>query len=162
MFYFLFLTTSITLSYFVIPFIISHLLNIKLDYNLRNNKLKILRSLTLITTFSIVTFLISGFFFDKELGNRFLHSIGGGFVMVLVIFFSIKDFNIKINRIQYLIISLLIVTFLGVINELTEYIFQLQFNLIFNNNIYDTWLDLGSNLIGSILAISITLRSLSK
>ena len=94
------------------------------------------------------TFLIP----DVELANRVLHVLGGGVLIVIVCFLSIKDSGVTINMFQFFVIGILIATMCGVINEIAEFILQSQFGFIAAHSVIDTWLDLTSNTIGAVVA----------
>jgi hypothetical protein len=85
-------------------------------------------------------------------GNRFLHAIGGGFVAFLVSSFAARDSGVRLTRFQFFIISALIVTALGVGNELAEFFSQEALGTISAPSTIDTWQDLLSNTIGLLLA----------
>jgi hypothetical protein len=86
------------------------------------------------------------------LGNRLLHTFGGGFLAFIVCFLVWRDSRTPINRFQFWLLSFLIVIALGVANELVEFTLQNYFHLVFAESINDTWLDLASNTIGALLA----------
>jgi hypothetical protein len=88
---------------------------------------------------------------DPIVANRFIHAFGGGFMAFLTCFLVIKDTKIKLNAFQFFVFSLLIVTALGVANEILEFFLQNYFGLAFSDYINDTWLDLISNTIGSLV-----------
>lgn len=98
------------------------------------------------TIFSIV-FLIK----DPELANRFQHAIAGGFLVMLISYLAFKDSQVEINKLQIILLSALVVTFLGVLNEILEFIIQINTKLVFADNLNDTWLDLTSNFFGIML-----------
>lgn len=90
--------------------------------------------------------------FHPELGNRILHAVGGGVLAIVTCFFAIKDSGLKIKPFQFFVIGILVATFLGVGNEIAEYLLQNYFGIISAESINDTWLDLVSNTIGATLA----------
>lgn len=92
---------------------------------------------------------------DIELGNRLLHSIGGGFAMFMVCYLSIRDSRLAIGPIRFFFFSLLVVTSLGVVNELAEFLIEQFVEFEFARGAYDTWLDLLSNTVGLLLAASL-------
>lgn len=89
---------------------------------------------------------------DKEIGNRLLHVFSGGFTAFLVCFLAVRDSGLKIRKFQFFLISFLIVTFLGVVNEVIEFFLQYYFNFISASRAIDTWLDLTSNIVGALIA----------
>lgn len=88
---------------------------------------------------------------NPELANRYQHAIGGGFLGTLVSYLALRDAKIKLNTLQMILLIGLIVNTLGIFNEIAEFFFQANTGFIFNDNLYDTWLDLTSNLFGIIL-----------
>ncbi len=98
----------------------------------------------------VITFLIP----NEWWGNRFEHSVGGGVVASLAFFLAVRDSRLVIHWLQYVVLSVLIVTFMGVVNELAELAGQTLYpsTLVFSKTIDDTWLDLLSNAVGSMSA----------
>lgn len=90
---------------------------------------------------------------DRVLANRFLHTFGGGFLVVLVCFLAIKDSNTTVNKFQFFIISISMAALFGTANEILEFILQNLLGLTAAYTINDTWLDLISNTIGSIIGV---------
>ncbi len=91
---------------------------------------------------------------DPALSNRIQHAFAGGFAAFLVCYLAVRDLNISINKFQFFVFSSLIVTALGVGNELAEFIFQEYipiFPFQFAETPIDTWLDLVSNSVGVIV-----------
>ena len=109
-------------------------------------------SIGLIIAFYFSVLISSSLISDLEWSNRILHTFGGGFLIVLVTFLAIKDSKTKINAIQFFIVGISVAALFGVANEIFEFILQNRFGFMFANSINDTWLDLISNTIGSILA----------
>jgi multisubunit Na+/H+ antiporter MnhB subunit len=89
---------------------------------------------------------------DIELGNRFQHMLGGGVLGVVLCYLVFRDHRIKATRFQFFIWAALIVTALGVCNELLEFLLQSQGAFVFADNPFDTWRDLASNTVGIALA----------
>ena len=110
------------------------------------------RSLMLIITTSIIGFAIAFSVTDSELSNRILHGFGGGFVSFFACFLVVKDTSLNLSRLQFFILSFMMVATLGVANEIIECVLQYYGNLSFAATIYDTWYDLISNTIGSLIA----------
>lgn len=109
-------------------------------------------SIAIISGFSILVGSIVFSINNDVFANRFQHAFMGGFLAFLVCYLSAKDSRVSINKFQFFFFSLLIVTSLGVVNEMAEYIGQNYTPLVFSNSINDTWLDLISNTIGSLIA----------
>ncbi len=109
-------------------------------------------SIALIFVLSIIVNFAVRYVPDIEVGNRILHAVGGGFLAFLLCFLVVKDGEYKIKKTQFFIFSLLLVVFLGVINENVEFILQHFFGYLAANSVLDTWLDLMSNTFGALLA----------
>ncbi|MDB5239366.1 MAG: hypothetical protein JWO00_701 [Candidatus Parcubacteria bacterium] len=92
---------------------------------------------------------------DLEMGNRILHGFGGGFVAFLVCFLAVRDSRISITKFQFAVLGSLIVTGLGVANEIVEYFLQNYGGMVFLRTTNDTWLDLMSNTVGIIIALAV-------
>lgn len=151
MIYIAIVSTIYTLLYIFLIFALKYAFNNK---KINKNNVNI-KSILLILIMTIFSLIIVNIIKDPYLSNRFQHAISGGFLAFSIIFFAFKDTKIKINTLQFLILSTLIVTFLGVANEILEFVLQTYTNLIFNNSVNDTWLDLLSNTFGIILASTI-------
>lgn len=85
---------------------------------------------------------------DPFLANRALHGLAGGFMAFFACFLAVRDSRLSLTRFQFFVIAALIVTALGVANELVEFVGQAYFGFVFAETITDTWLDLLSNSIG--------------
>lgn len=105
-----------------------------------------------------VTFLIP----DLETGNRVLHLFVGGFLGTLICFLVARDGGFRISRLQFFIMSLLIVTALGAFNEHIEYFLQTYVRYLFYSNPKDTWLDLLSNTTGILIGNACLLPFLNR
>ena len=145
------ITLGLNFTYFGLYVILPALLNVSRETPSKNAFYSIL-SITLI---SFTGYLVAFNIRDIELGNRVLHGFGGGFVALLTCFFAVKDMKLKITKFQFAFISFMIVMCLGIGNEIFEFILQNTTRLVFAESINDTWLDLVSNLIGSIIALSV-------
>ncbi|MBM3204789.1 hypothetical protein FJZ48_02295 [Candidatus Uhrbacteria bacterium] len=66
----------------------------------------------------------------------------------MVCFIAAKDSRVSISKFSFFVFSVLIVTGLGVANEIIEFIGQNYFHYLFAPHINDTWLDLISNTVG--------------
>jgi hypothetical protein len=115
---------------------------------------KSLFSLLIIVIISVANYLLIYYFLDIEsgIGNRILHAFGGGFMTFLVCYLVVKDSRLPINKFQFFIISVLIVASLGIVNEIYEFILQNYFDVLAAATINDTWLDLISNSVGTLVA----------
>lgn len=120
------------------------------------------QSLLLIIIFSIIAYTASFLMPNLELGNRVLHIFGGGVISFFICYLVVKDKQIKISPLLFFIFSFLIITTMGVANELLEFFLQKFISFIFSANQYDTWWDLLSNLIGILLGALIFIPLLFK
>ena len=110
------------------------------------------RSLLIIAFSSIAASFISYTIVDKELNNRVLHFLGGGCTAFLLCFLAVKDSKIKITKFQFFVFSALLVTAMGVGNELIEFYIQSHYDVISAQSVFDTWRDLASNTLGIFVA----------
>jgi hypothetical protein len=111
---------------------------------------------------SLAVYVVSNTIPSIALGNRVLHTFGGGFLALLTCFLVVRDTKLEISRLQFFIISFAVVTTLGVGNELLEFFFQNVTTIVFADTISDTWLDLVSNTVGILLASAVLLPLLGK
>lgn len=121
-----------------------------------------LYSIFLIIGLSIATSFVASLIPDLALGNRFLHAIGGGFLAMLTCVLVARDTKIDIQASRFTILALLIVTALGVGNELAEFALQLLTDFPFTDSLIDTWLDLLSNTAGALIASVLLLPIIKK
>ena len=105
--------------------------------------------------FAIAASLLISFSASGDLSNRLLHALTGGFVSFFICFLVVKNANFRITRFQFFIFSFLVVTALGVANEILEFALQNYAEISITQTVNDTWLDLISNTLGSFLAASI-------
>ena len=112
-------------------------------------------SVVLIFCLSLVGYLVTYSINDPEIQNRFLHGFGGGFMALYTCYLATKDIGIIITRLQFLLFSVLVVGNLGIANEILEFILQSVTGISFVTGVFDTWHDLVSNLIGSLIAAAI-------
>ncbi|MEA4910619.1 MAG: hypothetical protein VB048_07585 [Bacteroidaceae bacterium] len=155
------LAASLSLVYMIsyIIFIVAYIiLYVMLNYAFqfifkgKINKKTLKKKSFLIILFSgIFIFSIVFFIKDPEFANRVQHAIAGGFLTMLISYLSFKDSEVKLNKLQILILTALIVTFLGVLNEIFEFFVQMNTSLVFALSVNDTWLDLTANSFGIIL-----------
>lgn len=113
---------------------------------------KFLYSIFYIISISFIIFFVSSIFLDDETANLVLHIFGGGFLSFFVCFRAARDSRVTINRFQFFVFSFLIVTALGVVNEIVEFIGQDYLHMIFAVGVSDTWLDLVNNWTGALIA----------
>ena len=110
------------------------------------------RSLGLILLLSLIIMTLSVNIADRELNNRIIHTFGGGFLTFFICFLAVKDTRISITKFQFFVLSFLIVTALGVMNEIAEFVLQNYAQFAFARNVNDTWFDLTSNAAGALIA----------
>lgn len=149
---FIFLTLiAYTLLYFALLWLVPTFFNQK-HYNIATRKT--VRSLLIFLPLTLVFLLIANYLISGEFGNRIQHAIAGGFTAYMIYFLSVKDSGVKISPFQALVFGFLLISTLGVLNELLEFILQNSIGIIFNNNDpLDTWKDLASNTFGILLAM---------
>lgn len=93
-----------------------------------------------------------------EFGNRILHAVGGGVLGYLAWFLAVRNFNLPLGRLSGFVIGFMLITTLGVANEIAEFILQEYFHYgIFALSDIDAWLDLTSNTIGILCATLVVL-----
>lgn len=163
------ITVGLCMAYFAIRVLFGVFFGIKLSRPSnssagRKAMVRALRSICLIFAFSVIGYVIALNIPDAETGNRILHGFGGGFMAFFVCFLAAKDLRadaisrglgggvVGPNRFQFFVLSVLLVAALGIGNEIMEFLFQNHTKLIFAVGVNDTWLDLISNLIGSVIA----------
>lgn len=142
------ISVSLCILYIILFFLFPELFN----QERRKIELSSVKSVVLILLLSFFGYFIAFNISDTEWSNRFLHGFGGGFMALLVCFLVIRDTKLKINKFQFLVLSILIVTTLGVANEILEFLLQNYVGFTFATSINDTWLDLTSNAVGSLVA----------
>lgn len=147
--YLIILSIGIIVSYFLCIAILNLVFNKKLEINYSRG----MSSILIILVFTWLTYFISVYLFHGEISNRLLHMFGGGFNVTLVVFLAQRDSKISIGYLQFAIMSILLVSFFGICNEILEYLMQEFFRYTFARSIEDTWLDLISNLIGSVIGV---------
>ncbi|OGZ08138.1 MAG: hypothetical protein A3C93_00870 [Candidatus Lloydbacteria bacterium RIFCSPHIGHO2_02_FULL_54_17] len=111
-----------------------------------------LRSVAYIVVAYLSVLFVSFAASDPEWSNRILHIFGGGFVSLSVCFLVVSDTHLRISRFQFIVFSILVVTGLGVANEITEFFLQNYLGFVFAEGVNDTWLDLISNVCGALIA----------
>jgi len=149
--YLLALIVPFCLAYFILGAIFSLFFDGKLpSFSLSKSA----RSLLVIVSFALGVFAIISSVSDPELGNRIEHALGGGALASLICFLAVKDTRVSIGRFQFFVFVALIVTSLGVLNEIVEFFLQTHTRIIFSGNALDTWRDLSSNTAGIALALA--------
>lgn len=149
--YLLALTIGLCFSYFILFFLFPYFFKGELPKITHHS----LRSVAIIAGASVASFIISELIPDPELKNRVLHGLGGGFVAFMICFLAVKDSKVTITKFQFFILSVLIVTAMGVGNEILEFFVQQyvpSLHFVFSAGPLDTWLDLMSNTAGILVA----------
>ncbi len=144
------ITFGLVIAYFFLGFLFSQLFQSKFTKFNTNY----IFSAVAIFWLSIAGYFLVELIPDPEMANRVLHAYGGGFLATLVCFLSIKDTNLKLNKLQFSVISILTVTTLGVGNEIVEYFLQNYAGFsFFSTTPNETWHDLISNLVGTLIGV---------
>ncbi len=163
---FLFLITlGLICVYFALYFILPRLFRVLPPHGHVSRETfvrKSLPSLLIITSLSFIGYIVAFSISNEEIGNRVLHGFGGGFMALLTCFLSVRDMKLKIDTFQFSLVSFMIVMCLGIGNEILELILHNTTSLVFTRSINDTWLDLVSNLIGCLIALSLFAPFLTK
>jgi hypothetical protein len=80
-------------------------------------------------------------------------------LLFVVVFLALKDAKIKLKSWVVLLIGFMVVTLLGLFNEVLEIMVQKNIGFVLATSLNDTLLDLLSNNIGLVLAYLVSLRS---
>lgn len=115
------------------------------------------RRTALISVAAIILLSVAGYVValsipDLAVSNRVLHGFGGGFMAFFACFLAARDSVLPVGRVRFFIMAMLIVTVLGVLNELAELFLERCCNLPLPKTLDDTWLDLLSNTTGLLFA----------
>jgi len=114
-------------------------------------------SLLWIVPLSVAGYIVALNIPIEWLANRFMHGFCGGCMALFTCFLAYKDSKMRITRFQFALFSFLVVTALGVGNEIMEFVFQNFTDAVFADTINDTWFDLISNTIGCLVAVIVLL-----
>ncbi len=114
-----------------------------------------LRSIALIFLVACAVFVAMNAVEDRQIANRIEHAFGGGFLAFLVCYLVARDVGRPITRFQFFVLSFLVVTALGVANEIFEFVAQNYLGLVVAKTLNDTWLDLISNTVGACIGAAI-------
>lgn len=156
--YLLAITAGLNLVYIVLIFGLPYFFNTPISTS-KNIQIRSILTITILSFFGYgISFLIP----DVELSNRFLHGFGGGFLAIFSCFCAFKDGVVPISKLQFFIFTILLVATLGVTNEILEFCLQNYLGFTFAISVNDTWLDLVSNSIGSIVAVGILTPFINK
>lgn len=115
-------------------------------------RLRFVYSVIWILLLYTVVSLSAGNIENLEFSNRVLHVFAGGFLAFFVCFLVVKDLKLRMSRFHFIVFSLLVVSALGVANEVIEYFLQNYTSLSFATSANDTWMDLMSNSLGAFIA----------
>jgi hypothetical protein len=154
------LVVAFSISYFVLLFLFPYFFENRLLGTV--SLVAAARSLFIMFALVLVGYIVVFSISDPVLANRFQHGFCGGFLTFLLCFVAARDSSVNINRFQFFIFSVLVVTTLGVGNEILEYFLHNYTSLVMTTYINDTWLDLISNTVGVLLAGTILTPFLSK
>ena len=106
--------------------------------------------------------------FGGVLGNALLHGLGGGVAAALLFTYLVGTFEVAWSvRVQAVGLFILVST-LGVLNELGEYVVELFHLAVYSEDTHDTWRDFTANTVGAalgfvlLLALSPTVRRQAK
>lgn len=120
-----------------------------------------IHSLVSIFILSLALSSFSMVFPEWEFGNRLQHALGGGALVVFLLYRALRDTHIALRPLQFIVLGVLVASTLGVGYELLEFLGEVSTPLSFQTNSYDTWLDLLSNTVGALGAASILAYLLS-
>ncbi|MBI5004077.1 hypothetical protein HZC00_03215 [Candidatus Kaiserbacteria bacterium] len=109
---------------------------------------RIYRSMLLIALSSTAGYMMSDAIPDPWWANRVLHLVGGGFTGALLCFLAAYESMPHMGALRFIATTALVVTALGVANEITEFILGHLTNSVHAFDRYDTEWDLISNSIG--------------
>ncbi len=151
-FYVFIVALGLCVMYFVLSYCLAHF------FEWDSPKLKLRTSLHAIASILFVALLVftaMNIVDDRQIANRIEHAFGGGFLAFLVCYLVARDLGRPITRFQFFALSFLVVTALGVANEILEFYAQEYFGVILAKNLNDTWLDLISNTVGAFIGASL-------
>ncbi len=139
-----------SVSYFALLFLFPYFFEGR-KFSIGSSK-KSLRSVGIILSLVLVFFVFMYNIPDPIISNRVEHALCGGFLAFVICFLAARDSKVRINKFQFFLFSALLVTALGVGNEIAEFIVQNTTSLVMSSYINDTWLDLISNTTGLLVA----------
>lgn len=134
-------------------YVVMYILGILWFQIFAGKKLKLhisLFDIALITGSFFAILILVAFIPDAELANRVQHALGGGWMVTLIAFLSYRASKVELSGFVLFHLFFLLATAFWVFNELLESIFQLQFWLIFSQNLPDTWYDLWANSLWAL------------
>lgn len=151
--YLVFLTIVFCLTYVALQFLYGYLFGGGPNARTKISPI----SIGIIAIWSVLSFLASASIEDDWISNRLLHALGGGFLGIVTCFLAARDGRAAISRFQFFVFGILVVTALGVGNEIMEFMLQMTTDMIFATGVFDTWLDLVSNTVGALAASAVLL-----
>lgn len=147
MIYLISITFGLCLGYFIFIALLPYLFDKKIA---RVGKVDI-ASVILVGILSLSSYFLVNKINNIEISNRILHA-SGSFFAFLVCYLVVRNSNLNLNKLQFFIFCAMVVTTLGVGNEIVEFFLQNYFGLVAATSINDTWLDLISNTVGLLIA----------
>ena len=143
------LLSGMSVMYVLLYAYLQALLNQKRD---KLNLFKIIRAVLIIFVFGWAVFFGTGYMTGTEFANRILHAVGGGVLAFVAYYMAVIDADIKMCSIQFFLLGFLLVSTLGVVNELFELMLDIYTGISFAPHRLDTWFDLLSNTVGIIVS----------
>lgn len=132
--------------YIICYFLFAYFLQIFFLWKISKTKFEIFH-IWLFSFLFLIFIYISNILIAWEFWNRVQHALWWGFMIVLIVFFSLKSTFLKISKIQFFFLSFFIASTFWVFNEMIEFLWQNYLHMHFAPNINDIWLDLYANEI---------------
>jgi hypothetical protein len=111
-----------------------------------------MQSLLIVVMLSVAMYIVSFYVLpSKDIGNRFLHAFGGGFMVLFTCILAIRDSGVQVSKAVIFLTAGLLMMVLGLFNEIIEVLLQYHTGFLFAPSLADTLLDLMSNLIGFLI-----------
>jgi len=139
------------LFFYIAPIVVSLLLAVylsfefKIELNLFDNNSVLFFIPILVTIGLALSFTISGI-----LGNFLQHAIAGGVVVAFIGEYLRKTIYSDIKLRLWVILTMGLVSILGIGNELLEFFAQYFLGIKISETVLDTWYDLLANSIGGL------------
>ena len=149
--YLVFVTAGLCAAYLLVFFAAPPFFGIPVKRGARPS----LYSLIAIVLLSAAAYALAYSVADPWWSNRVLHILGGGVVGSFTVYRAARDAKLALGVFRSFAFIVMLVTTLGVCNELTELVLQTQFGFISSTTPTDTWLDLASNTVGILLASAV-------
>ena len=112
-------------------------------------------SVLLIVSASAIGYALNEVIPDPWWANRVLHLTGGGVTVTLTCFLATRESVPHVSRLRFLAITTVVVSVLGVANEMAEFGLQHLTSMIYAPDLEDTWWDLASNTAGMFLSLPV-------